>query len=104
MPTSTAVAYLISLNFPVSNIHFDFGGAGGDKPKSRRAFFAEFVFDQSLHLPFADQCSALHAETLEHHLGIVELGFRQTYLAVGESLSYLPARHIPSQRFASAGA
>ena len=58
------------------DVDFDFRRSGGKKPKRRSAFFAVFVLGRGLHLPFADQRAALHAETLEHHFGVIELRFR----------------------------
>jgi len=44
---------LDELEFAGVDIDFYLGGAGGEKPKRRSAFLAEFVFRQGLYLPFA---------------------------------------------------
>ena len=79
------MAYLISLNFPVSKSTSTSAAPAATNQKADVLFSPNSSFTESFHLPVADQCSALHAETLEHHLRVVELGFRQTYLTVGES-------------------
>ena len=66
-------------------VDFDFGSTGGKKPESGRALLAVFVFDGGFYLPFTDQGSALHAEPLEHDFSIIQRGFRQADLAIGET-------------------
>src|SRR5258705_9530715 len=73
------------LEFSGVDVALDFRGTGSEKPECRSALFAEFVFDGSFDLSLADQCAALHAEALEHHLGIIQLRFRQANLAVGKN-------------------